>query len=213
MLKLTLPRTSGKAVTHTLHRVHVLSDMPSSWLSGARSGAIDYDCLRAKLCFDNGHERLVFRDCDGLFVRAGGGRVRLPKVWRDKLGGVGVWTVADVPPKQKRRKRSETRKLPDVLSADCVDAVYPWPLGSVMTRRADGEGWTDCILILEDRIRLGGRYNSKRVRYDGRFYITHRGRRVYLAGELAWRAWDTVTHVYGFDSDADAKHNKTLKGY
>lgn len=82
-----------------------------------------------------------------------------------------------------------------------------------MTRKASGEGWTDCLAELIDPIRLGGRHNSRRVRYDGRFYITWRNRRVYLVGELAWQAWETVTHVYGLDSEDDEKHNKALKGY
>jgi len=213
MLKLTLPTQSGKPLTFTLHNVQELTDIPSAWLDGAKSGKFDYECLRIKLCFVGGNERLVFKDQDGLFVRGAGRRNRLPKVWRDKLGGVGGWTLADLPPKATRRKRSETRKMPETLTRDCVDDLHQWPLGSVMTNTAKGEGWTDCVLILEDKIRLGGRYNSRRVRYDGRFYITHNGRRVYIVGMLQLDVFECVSHVYGLDRQNDIAHNKLLKGY
>ena len=213
LLQIILPTTDGEHKTHTLHSVQPLSVIPTSWLDGAKAGNIDYECLRVRLCFEGGGDRLVFRDSEGLFVRSGGKRNRLPQVWCDRLDGVGVWTLADLPPKATRRKRSETRKMPETLTSDCVEDLHTWPLGSVMTNTAKGEGWTDCLLILEDRIRLGGRFNSRRVRYDGRFYITHRGRRVYLSGALVLEVFECVGHVYGYDRKEDVAHNKKLKGY
>lgn len=116
-------------------------------------------------------------------------------------------------PKRTRRKHSTTRPMPERLALCHVASVSQWPLGKVKTATAAGERWTDCVLVLDDAIRLGGKYNSRRVRYDGRFYITYRSRRVYLVGELAWQVWDVVQHVYGIDKDSDAEHNKLLKGY
>lgn len=103
--------------------------------------------------------------------------------------------------------------MPKVLTMAEVTDVMPWPLGSVKTAMAVGENWTDCVLQIDDAIRLGGKYNTRRVRYDGRFYITHNGRRVYIVGMLQLDVFEAVTHVYGINKDDDKKHNKTLKGY
>lgn len=103
--------------------------------------------------------------------------------------------------------------MPRVLDAQHVLSVDVWPLGSVMTRKAAGERWTDVLVQLIEPIRLGGRHNTRRVRYDGRFYIMHNGRRVYLVGALAWQVYEACGHVYGLDAESDVLHNKTLKGY
>ena len=88
-----------------------------------------------------------------------------------------------------------------------------WPLGQVKTNMCAGEGWTDCVLQIEDAIRLGGKYNARRVRYDGRFYITHNGRRVYIVGMLQLDVFECVGHIYGLDRQNDVMRNKMLKGY
>lgn len=103
--------------------------------------------------------------------------------------------------------------MPWQLGVQHVESVYSWPLGRIMARRAAGEGWTDCLVILCEAIRLGGSHNSRRVRYDGRLYITHNGRNVYLDGELTALALDHVSHVYGLCDESDKLHNLTLKGY
>jgi hypothetical protein len=116
-------------------------------------------------------------------------------------------------PKRTRRKRSDTQPMPETLHSAHVADVLQWPLGAIKTAQADGENWTDCVLILIDSIRLGGRYNSRRVRYDGAFYIMHNGRRVGIGGALALRVLDVASHVYGVDKQSDKIHNTTLKGY
>ena len=103
--------------------------------------------------------------------------------------------------------------MPYALDVHDAEAIEVWPLGKVMTAKASGQGWTDVLLILDDAIRLGGKHNSRRVRYNGRFYITHNKRRVYLCAELAHRVLEMAAHVYGIDSEQDALHNATLKGY
>lgn len=113
----------------------------------------------------------------------------------------------------KRRKRAETRKMPNALTLADVTKIMKWPLGSIKTRSAAGEGWTDCILELEPRIRLGGRYNTRRVRYDGRFFIMHNTKRVYLTGELPLKVLESASYVYGLDLKNDIFFNKMLKGY
>lgn len=115
--------------------------------------------------------------------------------------------------KRTRRKRSETRKMPSVLTLADVVEVYSWPLGQVKTNMCAGEGWTDCVIELEGRIRLGGKYNTRRVRYDGRFFISWKGGKVYLAGMLALEVFECVGHVYGVNRGEDVAHNKKLKGY
>ena len=116
-------------------------------------------------------------------------------------------------PGSTRRKPSETRKMPHVLTLADVTSIMRWPLGKVKTNMSEGEGWTDCIIELEDRIRLGGRYNTRRVRYDGRFYITYNKRRVYIVGGLQLSVFECASHVYGLDYETDVAYNKLLKGY
>jgi hypothetical protein len=113
----------------------------------------------------------------------------------------------------KRRSRIQCEPMPEVLSLHHVQGVYSWPLGNAMTAKARGTGWTDCLLVFVDTIRLGGAVASRRVRYDGRLYVTHGARRVYLDGSLTAAALEFVTHVYGIDAESDKMHNLTLKGY
>lgn len=114
-----------------------------------------------------------------------------------------------------RRSRTSCRQMPALLTCDDVASLEQWPLGSVKTDQAAGSGWTDCLLFLVDTIRIGGR-GARRVRYDGRLYISYSripGGRVYLDGALTATALEYVTHVYGIDAAADKMHNATLKGY
>ena len=112
-----------------------------------------------------------------------------------------------------RRSRKDCKKLGDTLSTPDVVAVYEWPLGNTMLRKAEGEGWTDCIIELADCYRLGGRHNTRRVRYDGEFFITVNNRRIEFSYANVMRVFDVACHVYGLDDAADARHNTTLKGY
>lgn len=116
-------------------------------------------------------------------------------------------------PKRRRVSRLYTWRMPMTLSDVHVIDVYQWPLGSVMSGKASGENWTDCVIDLAPEIRLGGQYNTRRVRYDGAFYIVYNTRRVQIGGEVALRVLDVAQHVYGVDADSDAAHNKMLKGY
>lgn len=121
----------------------------------------------------------------------------------------------------KRRSRSDCLPMPLLLGLDHVQDVLRWPMGQIMTSKAAGSGWTDCIVVLVDSIRLGGSSmrgdrNCRRVRYDGRLYISYSkvaGGRVYLDGGLTATALEYVTHVYGIDAESDKMHNATLKGY
>lgn len=103
--------------------------------------------------------------------------------------------------------------MPDVLTLADVEDVMIWPLGQVKTAMSKGERWTDCLLQIDSAIRLGGKYNTRRVRYDGRFFISHNGRKVYVVGMLQLAIFEQVGHVYGIDKREDAVHNKKLKGY
>ncbi len=76
-----------------------------------------------------------------------------------------------------------------------------------------GECWTDCVVAIDEAIRLGGKYNTRRVRYDGAFYVTHNGKRVGMDGALSRAVLDVASHVYGVCKDDDVAHNKMLKGY
>lgn len=102
--------------------------------------------------------------------------------------------------------------MPDKLGLCDVVAVYQWPLGKVKTRMAAGECWTDVIVELDSAIRLGGRYNTRRVRYDGVFYIVHNARRVVFDQWLAREAFEVATWVYGDDGAADVVYNSLLRG-
>lgn len=95
-------------------------------------------------------------------------------------------------------------RMPNVLTgvAGEIESVMHWPLtdGQLrqMGRTGQLDGATDCLLAF-DQIKAGGKYNTRRVRYNGRFYIEY-GRaqsgRVYIAGALSWRVLDVVTRVY-----------------
>jgi hypothetical protein len=115
--------------------------------------------------------------------------------------------------KLTRRKRRECRALPSILTARDVETASRWPLGKIKTATAKGEGWTDCLLHIVPEIRLGGRFNSRRVRYDGAFYIVVNGRRVPLDADVSASVLDVASHVYGVRKEDDNVHNKILKGY
>jgi hypothetical protein len=115
--------------------------------------------------------------------------------------------------KPTRRKRSTTRKLPGCIGLADVTAIMSWPLGKVKTNMCAGEGWTDCVIELDAAYRLGGKYNTRRVRYDGVFYVTVNRRRVAMDGALQRAVLDVASHVYGVSREEDVAHNKVLKGY
>ena len=53
-------------------------------------------------------------------------------------------------------------------------------------------------IIHFDRIAAGGKYNARRVRYDGRnYYVTIRNVKVWIDGDLLARVLRVVTCVYG----------------
>ena len=86
-----------------------------------------------------------------------------------------------------------------------VSGVVHWPLSDAqLVRLARGkghEGATDCIVHF-DRIKAGGKYNARRVHYNGRFFVRyHRGVGgvVPIGGALAFRVLDVVTRVYMCD--------------
>ena len=116
--------------------------------------------------------------------------------------------------KLTRRKRAECRAMPIILTSTDVTDVHAWPLGAIKTKSARGQDWTDCVIFVEERIRLGGRYNSRRVRLGPLgFYIVHNGRRVPFSPDLVLRVADVVSHVYGVNAESDILHNKAMKGY
>ena len=89
-----------------------------------------------------------------------------------------------------------------------VLSVLHWPLTKAQARRA----WRgsphyldacDCLIHF-DGIRLGGRHNARRVRYDGRNYYVRIGsmddgtpRKVWIDGPLLADVLRVVTCVYG----------------
>jgi len=116
--------------------------------------------------------------------------------------------------KRTRRKRSTTRKMPAVLTLADIVEVHTWPLGAVKTAMATGENWTDCLVFFDDAIRVGGKFNSRRVRCDGgRFYITYNGGVHRIGGALVYEVLECASHVYGVCKESDKEWNKTLKGY
>lgn len=84
-----------------------------------------------------------------------------------------------------------------------VLSVTHWPLSARGLERA-GIGATDCLIHF-DRIKAGGRWNSRRVYYGaGGFYVHFyraQGGRVYIAGGLALRVFDCVTYVHEAERD------------
>lgn len=104
-------------------------------------------------------------------------------------------------PITKRKSRKECIQLKGILHIGLVDKIYKWPLGNRVINTDKSNGMTDCVLYLVDAVRLGGRYNCRRVRYDGDFYIRHHGLNHYLVGfELVERVFNVVDWVYHVES-------------
>lgn len=103
---------------------------------------------------------------------------------RDELGRIVRW--------------AGSRPIPHVLTASDVPEVYTWPIRASHADKARQENWTDCIIHLHPDIKLGCRYNHRRVRSDYYgLYVTWRKRRVRFVGELLERVADHVTTTYG----------------
>lgn len=89
-----------------------------------------------------------------------------------------------------------------------VRAVYVWPLSARQVAKLKvGEGLSGAcdVIVAFDRICAGGKHNTRRVRYDGRFYIEYhraRGGRVYLGGWVAARVAELATEFYGRVQDS-----------
>lgn len=211
MFSLTFTRSDGVTFAKTLQSVETLADVPKQWREHARRGLVDYDAVSVRLHFGGASGvRNVYSDSEGLFVLQAGARVRVPSDVAATFGGFEIWRAADQGRAEPRRRG---RPMPETLDACDVESVLQWPLGSVKTGSASGENWTDCLIAFVDAIRVGGAYNSRRVRYDGAFYIVHNGRRVGIGGALVFDVLDVAAHVYGVDAESDKIHNKTLKGY
>ena len=94
--------------------------------------------------------------------------------------------------------------MPEVLTGR-VGEVYhvsQWPLRDAQVLRAwKGHArYTDACdaMIHFDQIRIGGKHNARRVRYDGRnYYVTIRNVKVWIDGDLLARVLRVVTCVYG----------------
>lgn len=214
MFALHFTHVNGSTLTKSLQSVETLAAPPAKWRNDARRGHLDYDCTNRRLMFGGASGvRNVYRDSDGLFILQARERVRLPIEVVGMLGAFAVWGAEAQGTAETRRSRADCLKMPEMVTDAVVVDVLQWPLGAVMTRKAAGENWTDCLIELVDEIRLGGRHNSRRVRYDGSFYIMHNGRRVEIGGELALRVLDVASHVYGQDAESDKLHNVSLKGY
>ena len=106
--------------------------------------------------------------------------------------------------------RKDAMLMPDVLTgrAGEVYRVSQWPLrGAQMVRAWKGHArYKDvCDAIIHfDRIAAGGKYNARRVRYDGRNYYVRHGtlpdgtpRKVWIDGPLLADVLRVVTCVYG----------------
>lgn len=196
--------------TRKVTELELMAEPPSAWISDVRAGRCAWDLTDCLLRLDKGARRVYW---DGApFVVHNGGKLRLGGALLDafEAATLQLWRAEDVPP---RKRRAPGMRMPETVTSDIVTGVMSWPLGNVKTHTSAGEGWTDCLLIFEDRIRLGGKYNSRRVRYDGAFYIMHNGRRVGIGGALVFDVLGVASHVYGVDAESDKIHNKTLKGY
>lgn len=211
MFSLTFTRSGGVTFAKTLQSVETLADVPKQWREHARRGLVDYDAVSVRLHFGGASgARNVYSDSEGLFVLQAGARVRVPGGVAATFGAFELWRATDQGEAKPRRRG---RPMPETLAACDVESVLQWPLGSVKTSGASGENWTDCLIVFVDAIRVGGAHNSRRVRYDGVFYVMHNGRRVQIGGALALHVLDVASHVYGVDAESDKMHNKTLKGY
>lgn len=198
--------------TRTIVNIDTLAEPPSQYWSLVRNGRFAHDLWDCALVFEDGKRRYVYFDGEPYIMARGGTPVRLDGDLLElveTLHGV-TWRAADVPP---RKRRAPGVRMPEIVTSDVVTGVMSWPLGNVKTHTSAGEGWTDCLLMFVDEIRLGGKYNSRRVRYDGAFYIMHNGRRVGIGGALVFDVLDVASHVYGIDAESDKIHNKRLKGY
>lgn len=94
-----------------------------------------------------------------------------------------------------------------------VLSVNQWPISPLrfnllrQGRAPDLDGATDCVIHF-DRIRAGGRWNGRRVHYDGRLFVHYsraRFGRVYISGALLWEVLECVSCVYTIDSGEDVK--------
>lgn len=191
-------------------KVITMAKPPSLWLRAVRRGVVDHtECTDCSLWIRGAWCR-VYKDGDVLYVVRRGVR-------RDLVGDalaacvVGrTWHCDDVG-KARKRARVGLGKLGGVRRGDC--AVYVWPLGSAKTRVAAGERWTDCLAVFSDQYALGGKHNTRRVRYDGLFYVVVKGVRHNIVGELQFDVLECASHVYGVCKESDIEHNKKLKGY
>lgn len=196
--------------TRKVTELELMAEPPSAWISDVRAERCAWDLTDCLLRLDKGARRVYW---DGApFVVHNGGKLRLGGALLDafEAATLQLWRVADVPP---RKRRAPGMRMPDIVTSDIVTGVMSWPLGSIKTKSADGEGWTDCLLMFVDAMRLGGKYNSRRVRYDGQFYITYNNVKRYVTGALVFDVLDVASHVYGVDAESDKMHNKVLKGY
>lgn len=205
MIRLPLEGTTREVVD-----LFTMAEPPSHYCTDVRAGRVVYDLTNCGLVLDRGRRRVYW---DGKpFVLFGGGKVYLEGdvlLWFEAKHTV-TWRVADMP---ERSQVPSGYVLGDTIAAGDVLDVYLWPLGNVTTASAEGENWTDCLVVFVEAIRVGGAHNSKRVRYDGRFYVMHKKTKRYIVGELALEVLETATHVYGVDKENDRERNKELKGY
>lgn len=99
-----------------------------------------------------------------------------------------------------KQRNPDTIPMPTVLTGreGEVSTVSHWPLSEAQARRRSYAGCVD-VLLHFDKIVVGGEYNCRRVRYDGRFYVSwHRapGGKVYIAGPLKWDVLALATELY-----------------
>lgn len=213
MMALTILKRHGTQKLW-LRNVEETNGAPDGWTRDVRQGRVDYDCTNRVLDFGGVMwRRVVYSDQYGPFIVNRGTKVRLPDKVRDALGAYEIYPAKGVDRAAKRRARADCTPMPDAIGQEHVESVLQWPLGSVKTNTIDGEGWTDCLLVFVDDIRTGGAHNSRRVRYDGRFYITYNNVKRYVTGALVFDVLDVASHVYGIDAESDVLHNRALKGY
>ena len=197
--------------TRKVLELELMAEPPSSWQSDVRAGRHAWDLTDCLLRLDGGKARRVYWD-GAPFVVHNGGKLQLGGALLDafKAETLQLWRAVDVPP---RKRRAPGVTMPETVTSDIVTGVMSWPLGNVKTHTSAGEGWTDCLIVFVEAIRTGGKYNSRRVRYDGRFYIMYNNVKRYVTGALVFDVLDVASHVYGIDAESDKMHNKTLKGY
>lgn len=196
----------------TIVNVDTLAAAPSQYWSLVRNGQFSDDLWDCALVFEDGKRRYVYFDGEPYIMARGGAPVRMEGELLELVEIVhGVtWRAGDAPP---RKRRAPGVRMPETITCDVVTDVMQWPLGNVKTHTSVGEGWTDCLIVFVEAIRTGGKYNSRRVRYDGRFYITYNNVKRYVTGALVFDVLGVASHVYGIDAESDKAHNKSLKGY